>query len=617
MFKFFTGFSCLLLICLESWGQVLTPLESYPVQYSTNNNGLRNARTSAIGDTLTLPFFDDFAAYIGQPNPQLWLSGGGVYINNQFGVNPPSLNVATFEGINAAGNAYSASPANGATDTLTSKPINLATLNQATAGVHLSFYVQAGGLGGSPDTHTDDRPSFLQVEFKDKTGNWLSVWRQEGADTITAFTPVIIPVTEAGFFHSGFQFRFRSAGVQRGTDDTWNVDYVFLDKNRAATQPNRPDVALSQRLNSFLKDYTAMPVNQFFINPAGEVNDSLVTRLNNHNNQFAPITWRGYTRVLNPAAPADTFLRGNAALPPLTQNYLIWDKPNAAAVPNNGNPIQIKNSVFLSTLERDVQLRQNDTVSRITELHDYFAYDDGTAETNFSLNNSGNRQLAYQFELNTPDYVSGIRIYITKTNRAGNIITFRIWQDANGNPANTPLASQAFTIPAVEELNRFYDIKFTNPVPVEEKFYVGFSLSSGVSDFVNIGYDLNEQAFDKIKFNNNATGWFTFNEVPGALLMRPVMGLVTGIEEEEAEEPGVGNPTTAISVYPNPSTGIIKISSPYQELSLTDVTGKLILTKTKAEAESQLNLNYLSKGIYLLRITQKDRIVTKKIVLTH
>ena len=616
MFKFFTGFSLLLLICLESWGQILTPLESYPIQSSSNNTALRHARTTATGDTLMLPFFDDFAAYTGQPSPQFWFKGGGVYINNQFGVNPPSLNVATFEGVDAVGNAYSTSPTNGATDTLTSKPINLTALNPATAGVHLSFYVQAGGLGGSPDTHTDEQPSFLQVEFKDKTGTWLSVWRQNGADTITAFTPIVIPVTNPSFFYSGFQFRFRSAGVRRGTDDTWNVDYVFLDKNRTATQPNRPDVALSQRLNSFLKDYTAMPVNQFFINPAGEVNDSSLTRLNNQNNQFAPITWRGYTRVLNPAAPADTFLRGNAALPPLTQDYLIWGKPNAAAVPNNGNPIQIKNSVFLSTLERDVQLRQNDTVSRLTELHDYFAYDDGTAETNFSLNNSGNRQLAYQFRLNTPDYVSGIRIYITKTNRAGNIITFRIWNNVNGNPANTPLASQAFTIPAVVELNRFYDIKFTNPVSVKDTFYIGFSLSSAVSDFVNIGYDLNEQALNRIQYNNNATGWFTYNEVPGALLMRPVMGLVTGIEEEP-EEPGVVNPTEVISVYPNPSTGLVKVSGPYQELSLMDVTGKLILTKTKAEVGLQLNLHSLAKGIYVLRITQKDRIITRKIVLTH
>jgi len=224
--------------------------------------------------------------------------------------------------------------------------------------------------------------------------------------------------------------------------------------------------------------------------------------------------------------------------------------------------------------------------------------------------------LAYQFKLNTPDYVSGIRVYITKTNRAGNIITFRIWNDENGNPANTPLASQAFTIPTVEELNRFYDIKFTNPVPVKEKFYVGFSLSSAVSDFVNIGYDLNEQAPERIQYNNNATGWFTYNEVPGALLMRPVMGLVTGIEEE-AEEPGVTNPLAAISVYPNPSTGIIKISGSYQELSLTDVMGKLILTKTKAEVGSQLNLNGLAKGVYVLRIKQKDRIITKKIVLIN
>ncbi|PIQ22828.1 MAG: hypothetical protein COW65_00860, partial [Cytophagales bacterium CG18_big_fil_WC_8_21_14_2_50_42_9] len=399
--------------------------------------------------------------------------------------------------------------------------------------------------------------------------------------------------------------------------DTWNIDYVYLDANRNLNQPNRSEVALSQRLNSFLKSYTAMPVNQFFLDPDKEVNDSVMTRLNNLNTEFAPITWRGYTQVLNPAAPADTFLRGNAALPPSTNNYLLIGKTNAAAVPNNGNPIRIKQSIFLSTLERDEQLRQNDTVSRITELADYFAYDDGTAETNFSLNNSGNRQLAYQFDLNTPDYVNGIRVYITKTNRAGNVMSFRIWRQENGNPAGTPLATQSFTIPAVEELNRFYDIKFTNSVAVADTFYVGFSISSSVSDFVNIGYDLNENAKNRIKYNNNATGWLTFSDEPGALLIRPLMGLITGLEDEEEAEPVVINePLANINVYPNPSTGTVKISGSYQELSLSDITGKLILTKTKAEVGTQLNLSSLAKGIYVLRIKQKDIIITKKIVLT-
>jgi len=617
MYKFFTVFICLLVFCLNSFGQVLTPLESYPILHANNNAALRHARTTAAGDTLTLPFFDDFAAYTGQPSNQFWVKGGGVYVNNQFGVNPPSLNIATFEGVDAAGNPYSTLNTNGFTDTLTSKPLNLANLNPATAGVHLSFYVQAGGLGGSPNTHTDSEPSFLQVEFKDRNGNWLSVWQKTGANIRTDFIPVIIPVTNAGFFYNGFQFRFRSAGVRRGTDDTWNVDYVYLDTNRNINQPNRPDVALSQRLNSFLEHYTAMPVNQFFVNPAAAVNDSAITRLNNLNNQFAPITWRGYTQVLNPAAAADTFLRGNAALPPLAGNYLITGKPSAAAVPNNGNPILIKQAFFLNTLEIDEQLRQNDTISRITELADYFAYDDGTAETNFSLNNSGSRQLAYRFDLNTPDYVNGIRVYITKTNRSGNIINFRIWNNENRNPAGTPLATQSFTIPATEELNQFFDIKFTNSVAVTDTFYVGFSLTSAVSDFVNIGYDLNEQALDRIKYNNNGTGWLTFNDEPGALLIRPLMGLITGIEDEEDLEVVVNEPNPDIKVYPNPSTGQINISGLYQELSLSDITGKVMLSKTKAEVGPQLDLSSLAKGIYVLRITLKNKIVTKKIILTN
>jgi hypothetical protein len=610
MGKFLTGIVCFLtLLAVNGFAQILSPLESYPYYHSGPDSGRRHLRTHAEGDTLQLPFFEDFAAYTGNPSARNWQSGGGVYVNNQFGIDPPSLQVATFDGVNGQGLPYSTFTTYDYTDTLTSKPIALAGLNPADS-LYLSFFWQAGGLGGSPNNHSDTQPSFLALEYKNQAGTWVEVWRQPGTNNRTPFTPVTVRVGDAGFFHAGFQFRFRSAGIRKGNDDTWNVDYIYLDQNRRSQSPYRADVALNQGLNSLLQNYTAMPAHQFFADPAGELNDSVFTRLNNFSSLFAPITWRAYVQVLSPAAPADTFLRGNAAIQPAARNFLIHGQPNAAALAPTSTTLQIRHAVLLNSRESDALLRANDTVARITTLGDYYAYDDGTAETNFSLNNSGNRQLAYRFNLNQPDHVRAIRVYLTKTNVPGHVITFRVWDEEEGQPAATVKASRSFAIPAVENLNQFFDIILPNPVPVSGSFYIGFSIPASVPDFVNVGYDLNERAPGHIRYNNNATGWLPFQEVPGALLLRPLMGLVTGQDDDLV----TGKP--AIQVFPNPSAGLLTITGDYQQLCLMDLSGKTLLCKTKKEAGPRLNLQHLAPGLYLLQLHQKDRTAVKKILIT-
>ena len=608
MGKILTGICCFLtLMAFDGLAQKITPLESYPLVQASAGTG-RQLRTLAEGDTLKLPFFDDFAAYTGAPSPKNWLPGGGAYINNQFGLHPPSLHVATFDGVNGRGLPYSAITSYGYTDTLSSKPIDLAG-GQPADSLYLSFFWQAGGLGGSPNQDRESQPSFLALEFKDQQGNWAEVWKQPGTNVRTDFAQVMIRIAGAGYFHGGFQFRFRSAGVRKGNEDSWNLDYIYLDSNRRRANPHRADVALNQHLNPLLERYTAMPAGQFFARPAEELNDSAFTRLNNFNTTFAPVTWRGYVQVLSPAAPADTFLRGNAALQPEARNFLLHGKPNAAALAPTSTVLQVRHAIFLTSRESDAALRANDTVSRLTTLGEYYAYDDGTAETNFSLNNSGNRQLAYRFDLNQPDHVRAIRVYLSKTNVPGHVITFRVWDEENGEPAPTVKASRAFTIPEVDQLNQFFDIILTSPVPVSGSFYIGFSIPAAVPDFVNIGFDLNERAPGRIRYNNNSTGWLSFQEQPGALLLRPLMGLVTGLDDDLA----AGDP--ALKVYPNPGPGLFTIAGDYRQLCLTDLSGKVILCKTRREVGGQLDLRHLAKGLYLLQLQQKDRTLTRKLVV--
>ena len=77
---------------------------------------------------------------------------------------------------------------------------------------------------------------------------------------------------------------------------------------------------------------------------------------------------------------------------------------------------------------------------------------------------------------------------------------------------------------------------------------------------------------------------------------------------------------TGISVYPNPTTERLFISSGQgQELkmaSLYDITGKVVLTKTfqSSNNDKELNLSSLPTGLYILRLESDTASITKKVI---
>jgi hypothetical protein len=81
---------------------------------------------SATPDTLFLPFFEDFSTNSVWPLQDRW-TDSSTFVNYNFGINPPSVGMVTFDGLNQQGNPYDNSNANasGLCDALTSKPLNL------------------------------------------------------------------------------------------------------------------------------------------------------------------------------------------------------------------------------------------------------------------------------------------------------------------------------------------------------------------------------------------------------------------------------------------------------------------------------------------------------------
>ncbi len=75
---------------------------------------------------------------------------------------------------------------------------------------------------------------------------------------------------------------------------------------------------------------------------------------------------------------------------------------------------------------------------------------------------------------------------------------------------------------------------------------------------------------------------------------------------------------SAISVYPNPSNGIVMVQSEriMNTIQLIDLNGRIVLTESNVSAgKKQLNLQALSSGVYQLRVLTEEEIFTKKIVI--
>ena len=232
IFLLFFIFSFQFIIC--SAQEVITTFNFNPsvtkkYQEIKNNTLKKNPVTL---DTLSLPFMDDFSKEDVYPDATLW-TDSSVFINRDYPIAPPTLGVATFDGVSKTGCPYdttlqiaNSQPA----DTLTSKPINLSGLS-ADSTVILSFFWQAKGRGNDPE-HND---SLLLQFYNPSDSTWKTVWYKNGYNPTsndTVFRLQMIPFNDAAFLQNGFKFRFRNYATIFGNVDHWHIDYVFLDKSR-------------------------------------------------------------------------------------------------------------------------------------------------------------------------------------------------------------------------------------------------------------------------------------------------------------------------------------------------------------------------------------------------
>ncbi len=601
---------------------------------------------------LTLPFFDDFSTNTGRPgldvpNPARWVPGSGVYINNTMGINQPTVGIASFDGLRADGLPYVQNNqlSQGYTDTLASLPINLAGLS-ARDSVYLSFYWQIRGLGELPDppvvdtlrgTGSTTPNSFtllvrqpgdsLTVQFLDRAGNWQTVWFQVGGRVNNNFPQAFVRISDPKYFHAGFAFRFRSYGRESGPFDTWNVDYVYLNRGRSLNDRFVKDVAARQAVSPFFKRYTAMPLAQYVANAAAETADSVTTDITNLEDGFNFTTFQFSVRdeVSGRTVQRDP-ITATTLIPSLSSQRKVA-RPAPVSGFGTATRAQLRYTFNVNTTTDQqnppipgVDLRQNDTISGVAVLDNYYAYDDGSWE--YGLQVGPREQLAVRFVLNKPDIMTGVRLALVpfKTDQTGQAFVLNVYSNDRGRPGAV-IHRKSFTTRYPPYRNAFIEFPFDQGIAVKDTFYVGYQqISTSDTTLLRLGFDKNSPFANAI-FYNGGTIWeqnagrASQLNFQGALMLRPVLGgtdsgPVTALPEPE--------PLPVLQAYPNPTNGPIRWDeTELIRLEVFQPNGRLLQLVEPARGQQTADLGQLPNGLYLLRLTTKQRSVVQKIILQH
>ncbi|MEA5140816.1 T9SS type A sorting domain-containing protein [Arcicella rigui] len=607
---------------------------------SININPKTNAQSKV--EALTLPFFDDFStATNGQALPNLWQNGGGVFVNNTLATGQPSVNVATFDGLKANGFPYDFTnqTAQGATDTLTSQPIDLSRYSPADS-LYFSFYWEAKGLGEQPDNNDS-----LCLQFLTNGNIWKNIWIQKGDNIVNAFQQVILPIRASLYFHSNFQFRFQSFGRKSGQFDVWHLDYVCLAKksdnalngyilgNIYNNQTKKfenisslKDLACSENIQPILKRYRAMPMTQFLAakpSSNSEIADSSGVKVNNLylNNNDVNL----YFSVQNISTKDTIYKDQRVGKDALTLGgSKIFKFKNNFANKISGDKAYLRVKFLLGTQDASNStfnkiLAQNDTISTTLALDNYYAYDDGTAEAGAYLK-KGFGRVAVQYVNNKSDVVKAIRINLqpSLTNIAGNAITLQIMANDRGKPG-TVLRGLYTKIQYPDQQNGFIEYAI-DPVVVTDTFYVGY-LQYTDDEPVIVGLDKNSSQFTGKHFFNISNEWINassadttlYKAMRGSLMIRPVMGgQVSPVVLETEDEIQDKN----LVVSPNPSSGIIRWNDrSLKKVEVFDISGRSVHQETTDN--QSINLESLNSGMYLLRLSNERNTFVRKIWISH
>lgn len=462
---------------------------------------------------------------------------------------------------------------------------------------------------------------------------WTNIWSTPGQRLETFleenggqyFKQVMIPVRDLKFFTDHFCFRFfnyasivnNSLPSNRGEEDIWNIDLVYLNINRTVNDTAYSMLSFSGQLPTFLSRYQVMPYRQYRVNPNSAVRESLsldVANLDNvphEANYYYTVQQVGggqhYKRILDPVTINPYMESGYLSCP---------ENGESPACPYVGElfalsmwydsvSYEIKHYVYDSTCTPPLV----DSLIYRQGFYNYYAYDDGIPEMGYGVEPAGGR-FAVKFELAEFDTIQGVQLLFNHTLNDANDKYFDIviWKDENNRPGDEIYRMRNMRPRWGDQAYQFQYYEFDQLVMLSGAFYIG--LMQNNNGLINIGFDASN---DNSQYNFvNVNGSWMPSEMHGSLMIRPVVGssYFIGVDEFESTTPNV-------KLYPNPTSNLLNISvsedTEIVQTCIYDLMGRQLY---QGAFETAISVTNLVEGMYFIRFTTTEgQVITQKFII--
>ena len=577
-----------------------TPILLFPPYYIYDTVGIPDQ-----SDTLWIAnpaYFQDSARIFFQTisdTSKIWVDRQAFH-NFTFASNPRTLGVATFDGLDEDGYPYQfGSSITNYGDFLTTKPLDLSPYD-AGDSLYLSFLYQPEGLGDVPEVGD----SLILEFYAPELDQWFHIWSISGSPN-HPFKPVHIPLTQASFFKKGFKMRFKNYGALSGSLDHFHIDYVHLRPLSDQGDTLFKDFAFSFPLNTLLDRFTHVPWDHYKQSVENKMSNGIKVKVYNGSNS-AENYQNGQISISQNGNQEGTFslsgftlAEGNINYNPNTLYTSYHDLSSGYEFdrnkPGNHQEFEVKGSVSAQF----PNLNSNDSCQFIQGFYNYYSYDDGSAEAAFGPTGAQS-MLAVHFDAYEADSLLGLYIHFVPSvvDVSNKLFYLTVWEDNNGIPGNILYEDEAFSPrqPTYANGRNNYNAYYFNgniKVAVGTSFFIGWRQVDPIR--YNAGLDRNIDNSNQIFYSVDFGGSWENPPFLGSPMLRPIFS--TALDGE------LGVETTSSAsylTYPNPTTGMIFVKSPF-----SDEQGYLVYTMQGEQIMSfegeQGDFSALPNGYYLVQ----------------
>ena len=589
-------------------------LSSYPVGHITTNVFL----PFNIYDTLDYPLdvpdtvwmidpeiYQDsatqFFTTLNDPE-KIWLDNQ-TYHNYSMALDPWSLGVATFDGLDENGYPYAiGSTITNYADFLTSKPVDMSVVD-ASDSVYFSFLFQAEGLCDPPETGDS-----LVLEFYAKDlDQWNRIWSTNGVP-LSDFKQVHIRISNNDYFKKGFQFRFKNYGGLSGSLDHFHIDYVNLRPLSGYQDTVIHDFAFCYPLYTLLDTYTSVPWDHYKNNFSGKMSSNVQVVVRNSDN-IPENEQDGSTKIIYNTVTEGNFVlqenllnNGDLNYSPMTTYYSFHDFSMGDRFDETKSGLYETFDIVSEASHQNSNFKLNDSTYSIQYFQNYYSYDDGSAEQAYGPLGSQAR-LAIKYTPYEPDSLIGAMIHFVPTveDVSNNLFLLTVWADNGGQPGTVIYEDDVFfpRQPHYEyDRNIFTDYYFkdTMKVAVSGTFYIGWRQFD--PERLGVGFDRNIVNNDKTFFSVDLGNTWNQSQLPGSVMIRPIFSTsydaILGIQEHEKEK-------LEVRLYPNPTNDMVNIrieNGVYEGVDVYSIQG----VKVFDTVETVVDLSNQPNGVYFFRV---------------